>query len=69
MMCEVRVQCKNKHALAGRKRTRSGSKLPAANSRSGSMKKGIAIGEFEKIVEKTMIFHEILLKIQEIDPK
>ena len=33
------------------------------------MKKGIAIGEFEKIVEKTMIFHEILLKIQEIDPQ
>ena len=47
----------------------SASKLPAANSRSGSMKKGIAIGEFEKIVEKTMIFHEILLKIHEIDPK
>ena len=28
------------------------SKLPAANSRSGSMKKGFAIGEFEKIIEK-----------------
>ena len=64
-MCEVRVQCKNKeqrlalspwHALAGRKRTRSGSKLPAANSRSRSIKKGVAIREFEKIVEKNNDF-------------
>ena len=33
------------------------------------MKKGVAIGEFEKIIKKIKIFHEIFLNIQEIDPK
>ena len=33
------------------------------------MKKGVAIREFEKIVEQIMIFHKILMKIREIDAK
>ena len=40
MQCKVgypRWTKPSRHALAGRKRTRSGSKLPAANSRSGSL--------------------------------
>ena len=77
-MCEVRVQCKNKeqrlalslwHALAGRKRTRSGSKLPAANSRSGSMKKGVASREFEKKNLKVTISHEMFSENSKKLPK
>ena len=33
------------------------------------MKKGFASGEFEKATKQIMIFHAILLKIQEVYPK